>query len=164
MIWLVILASAVLFSIFGAIIFTFENRINLPISFAISSCFIIASSYSMNAGVNAEKRLNFERQRYWLWITLSLGALFFMLQLYSWLVILQLVGATANLKLYIIMLTCIHLLHVLGGMIMIVYTLNKQKANIRDIRNVMRLETTAIFWHFIGGLWIYIYLLMLIGF
>jgi len=95
----------------------------------------------------------------WLYITLFLGLLFIAGQYVAW---LQLRGrglylATNPSSSFFYVLTVTHALHVLGGLGGLVYVLHKWSKSVLR-RN--QLDATARYWHFMGGLWVYLLLLL----
>lgn len=163
LVWLSIVASAALFSILGAFAFTLNVNIKLPQSFLYSTFIILLSSFTMHKAVKLERKLDFKAQKQWLWVTLGLGTAFFLVQLYSWQWVFQQYASRSNLKFYIVILTSAHLLHVLVGMVMILTAIVKNKHQIKDVQHVLRLEMSALFWHFVDILWVLLYVLMLLA-
>jgi cytochrome c oxidase subunit III len=97
----------------------------------------------------------------WLYITLFLGLLFVAGQYVAWLQLHAqgLYLATNPNSSFFYVLTAVHALHVtggLGGLVRVIYRLN------HSILRKSSLDATSTYWHFMGGLWIYLLLLLLI--
>jgi cytochrome c oxidase subunit 3 len=95
----------------------------------------------------------------WLYVTLFLGLLFVAGQYIAWkqLAAQGLYLATNPSSSFFYVLTAMHAFHVLGGLVGLVYCIRKlSKSNLR--RNT--LVATARYWHFMGGLWVYLILLL----
>ena len=95
----------------------------------------------------------------WLYITLFLGLLFVAGQYVAW-VQLRAQGlylATNPNSSFFYVLTAVHALHVtggLGGLVRVIHRLNK------SILRKSSLDATSTYWHFMGGLWVYLLVLL----
>jgi cytochrome c oxidase subunit 3 len=99
----------------------------------------------------------------WLSITLSLGLLFVVGQYIAWLQ-LRAQGwyvATNPSSSFFYVFTCIHALHVFGGLGGLVSAL--RKLNRGSLRR-STLDATSHYWHFMDGLWLYLLFLLLTRF
>jgi cytochrome c oxidase subunit 3 len=56
------------------------------------------------------------------------------------------------------LLTFLHALHVLVGILVLVYLAGRLMASHRTFRRSL-FDNTAIYWHFMGALWLYLFLL-----
>ncbi len=95
----------------------------------------------------------------WLYVTLFLGLLFVAGQYFAWkqLAAQGLYLATNPSSSFFYLLTAVHALHVLGGLGGLIYCIRKlRKSTLR--RNA--LVATARYWHFMGGLWVYLLVLL----
>lgn len=138
----------------------------LPIQVWISTAIIIASSVTYHLG-----KLSVERQRQpsakkWLVVTTVLGAAFISSQLLSWL-------ALVNRGLYMqsnpyagffYIMTAVHAVHVLGGIAALGAILLRVWHPTENPNNIARRKTLAQvvgwYWHFMGGLWIVLFVLL----
>jgi cytochrome c oxidase subunit 3 len=57
-------------------------------------------------------------------------------------------------------LTFLHLLHVVGGIIMLAVFVKRSFSEEYTKDNTMSVKAGVIFWHFLGGLWIYLLLFL----
>jgi cytochrome c oxidase subunit 3 len=96
----------------------------------------------------------------WLAVTLVLGLAFCVGQFMVWQQ-LRAAGiylATNPNSSFFYVLTVIHALHVLAGIIALVYLMGRLVASHSTFRRSF-FENTAIYWHFMGVLWVYLFLL-----
>ena len=63
---------------------------------------------------------------------------------------------------YMYLLSFVHVLHVLGGLIFLAVLLIGAKFGKKKVLDKMRLRLGAIYWHFVDGLWIYLLLFLLL--
>lgn len=63
---------------------------------------------------------------------------------------------------YIYILSFVHLLHVLGGILFLLGLLLRAKIGKRKTLNPLRLRLGGIYWHFVDGLWVYLLLFLLL--
>ncbi len=90
LVWLFVISSFMLFAALtsGFIVYTAGSvergiKISLPQAFIYSTAVIFISSFTMHMAYLSGKRLQFDKQKLYLIITILLGLLFFGLQLYS---------------------------------------------------------------------------------
>jgi cytochrome c oxidase subunit 3 len=97
----------------------------------------------------------------WLYITLSLGLLFLVGQYVAWLRLRNegLYVATNPSSSFFYLLTVTHALHVLGGLGGLLYVIRKLSKSVLR-RN--QFVATARYWHFMGVLWVYLLILLLV--
>ena len=95
----------------------------------------------------------------WLYITLVFGLLFVTGQYVAW-VRLRAEGlylATNPSSSFFYLLTAAHVLHVLGGLIGLLYVIGKlRKSQLRK----STLDAASRYWHFVDILWVYLLLLL----
>jgi len=137
----------------------------LPDAFIISTIIIILSSLSFILAKRALKRDVRQTTTLWLLITLGLGLAFIYSQLIGFGQIIQLgynfTGPTSNITMsFIYVIAVAHILHVVAGLIslvVVVYNHFKQKYNASQM---LGLELSATFWHFVDGLWLFLFLFL----
>jgi cytochrome c oxidase subunit III len=95
----------------------------------------------------------------WLYITLLLGLLFVMGQYVAWtrLTAEGLYLATNPSSSFFYLLTATHGLHVLGGLVGLLYVIGKVKQS--ELRR-STLDAASRYWHFVDLLWIYLLVLL----
>jgi cytochrome c oxidase subunit 3 len=97
----------------------------------------------------------------WLLVTLGLGLAFLLGQYEAWrqLASQGLFLATNPSSSFFYVLTAVHGVHLLGGLAALGYLAGKLAAAAPRLRR-STVEATSIYWHFMGGLWIYLLLVM----
>lgn len=95
----------------------------------------------------------------WLYVTASLGAVFVVGQYVAWLQLRSegLYLATNPNSSFFYLLTAIHALHVLGGLVGLTYVMRKLH---RVVLRRSTLDSFAYYWHFMGILWVYLLVLL----
>jgi cytochrome c oxidase subunit 3 len=93
----------------------------------------------------------------WLGITLLLGLSFVAGQYLAWrhLAAQGLYLATNSNSSFLYVFTGMHALHLLGGIAVLVYLLGRIIGGHASLRHHL-LDNTAVYWHFMGGLWLYL--------
>ncbi len=137
---------------------TFE----LPTSFYISTLLIVLSSLTLIVSLRLLKKDNLKASFLLLVTTLLLGVGFIYYQ-YDGFNYLRSVGlfftgenSTVSTS-FIIGITFMHVLHLIAGLIVllvVIYNHFKSKYNATE---TLGFELGAIFWHFVGVLWIYLF-------
>jgi cytochrome c oxidase subunit 3 len=142
-------------------------KIAMPQAFVYSTAVIVISSITMYLASKAAKSLQFAKQRLFLWATFLLGALFLALQVYAWYVLTFKMGVffvnpNASQS-FIYVFSGMHLLHILGGLVLIIISLIGTYRKTPQVINLFRMEMTSIFWHFVDIIWIYLYVFLLLN-
>lgn len=141
---------------------------NLPFQVWISTAIILASSFTYSLAHKAIDSGNHQKTKTWLMATTVLGAMFVSSQLLLW---LELVRRGVYMRGnpyagFFYMITVLHAVHVIGGIIALGYILlhawdeagwEREQKRRREISSAV-----GWYWHFMGGLWIV--LLLLLGF
>lgn len=171
--WLFLISSFMLFAGLSSafIVYTAGSadrglKIILPQIFKYSTAVIIISSITMHMAYLSGKRLQFDREKIYLLLTIVLGVLFFFLQLRAWSTLVSQGVYFSNYNAsqsFIYVFTGAHLLHIFAGILMLIGVLIGRLQNITQVRNMFRLELSSIFWHFIDILWIYLYVFLLLS-
>ncbi len=137
----------------------------LPDIILISTALIVTSSLTMFAAQQAIKKNNFKLTTLALFITLALGIGFFFTQIAGWRELtsqrIYFMGKASNASgsfLYLIAL--VHLLHMVGGLIALTVSLIKTLLKKYSSADYLGIELTAIYWHFLDLLWVYLFLFL----
>ena len=70
-------------------------------------------------------------------------------------------GRTANAAgSFFFMLTWLHLMHIAGGFICLIVTAVNAARNKYSATNYLGVKLTAVYWHFLGILWVYLFLFL----
>ncbi|SDP93950.1 cytochrome c oxidase subunit 3 [Mucilaginibacter sp. OK268] len=139
----------------------------MPDAFKYSTAVIIISSITLLLASKAAKQLQFAKQRMFLWLTFVLGVAFFAIQVYAWYVLtykmnVYLTDPNAS-RSFVYIFTGMHLLHIIAAILLLLNTLAGTYKNIPQVRNLFKMEMTSIFWHFLGIIWIYLYVFLLLN-
>ena len=136
--------------------------IEMPGVLWFNTIVLLASSVSIEVSRRALKRNDYARFRLWIGFTTLLGLAFLGGQVLAW---RQLASQGVYINShphssFFYLLTSLHGLHLLGGVIALAYvTIAALRMRIGFKRRAA-VNVTAIYWHFMDGLWIYLFLLL----
>ena len=170
---LVGICSAFLFisiSYFATTVGTNFNNFKLPLLFHANTIIILVSSYTM---AQARKAINNDDTKGYLnglLVTTGLSLAFTFFQITAWQELhasgIVLKNNIAGAYLYVI--SGLHLVHLLAGVVVLLWfalkALDKRNDAVKlllfeaDPFTKMRVDLLTTYWHFVDGLWIYIYL------
>lgn len=138
---------------------------DLPSMLWYTSGIIILSSIFMQWAYISAKRDKPEQVKLALAITTVLGILFLVGQVKAWGQMVDanvyFTGNPAGSFLYIF--TGIHGLHLVSGVIYLIYMLISSFRYKVHSKNMLNMEMSATWWHFLGGLWIYLFIFLLLN-
>jgi cytochrome c oxidase subunit 3 len=139
------------------------NFFPMPFAFWVTSGLVILSSVSMHLAVQAAKRRNLSTLVTWLWISALLGLAFLTGQFLGW---VELADSGIYFRdnpsnSFIIVLTGLHGLHLVGGIIAVIFVLIKALLYKYKEGETLGIELCATYWHFMGALWIYLFFFLL---
>jgi cytochrome c oxidase subunit 3 len=170
--WLFVGASFLLFAALTSGFIVYSGgaghglRVKLPDIFIYSSCVIVLSSVTMFMASRAAKRSQISKQRLYLWLTLGLGILFCVLQVYAWSILVKMgiyfVNPNASQS-FIYVFTFVHLVHIIAGLGFILNAIFVSYKNKPQAINLFKMEISSIFWHFVDIMWIYLYVFLLLN-
>ena len=139
---------------------------DLPLPVWISTVLIIASSVTYHFGKSAVDRVSPLIARKWFVVTTVIGAAFISSQLLAW-VELSARGLYMSANPYagfFFLLTAVHAAHVLGGIIALGAILLRTLRPAHTDEDVLRWRSLAQvvgwYWHFMGALWLLIFILL----
>ena len=137
----------------------------LPSISIISTAIIVTSSLTMLIAQLAIKKNNYFLANLGLFLSLVLGITFFFTQIEAWKELsaqgIFFVGKYSNAAgsfLYLIAL--VHLAHMIGGLIAVTVSLTKCLLKKYSSSDFLGIELTAIYWHFLDALWVYLFLFL----
>lgn len=142
------------------------NPFDLPIQVWISTAIIIGSSVTYVAAERAVRRQDQDRAKKWLVATTVLGAMFISSQILAWFELVKL-GIYVQSNPYagfFYILTALHAAHVAGGIIALGYVVlmtwdrRRFEAAIERVTDIA--GAVGWYWHFMGVLWIVLFLLL----
>jgi cytochrome c oxidase subunit 3 len=131
-----------------------------------NTAILIASSFTL---VHARKRLRAGDDasfRHWWTVTTILGVFFLVGQVIAWrqLVAQGLFLATNPSSSFFYVFTVAHALHLLGGVIALIsLALRSPSRPFRRLTFATATEVAAMYWHFMDGLWVFLFLVLLLG-
>jgi len=142
------------------------NPFELPIQVWLSTAIIVVSSLTYHLAQTAIFREDEAASRKWLVVTTVFGAAFISSQLLAWLALtsrgLYMRGNPYAGFFYI--LTAVHAVHVLGGITALGAILLKVWYGVRGDEALQRAKTLSQvvgwYWHFMGALWIVLFVLL----
>ena len=132
----------------------------------LSTALILLSSGALEAARRNLKQLLDAGYSRWLSITATLGVGFLVSQLLAWRQLARqgVYLASNPHSSFFYLLTATHGLHLLGGLLAVVYLLFRTRRQREDetaeARRFAHADAVAIYWHFMDGLWIYLFLLL----
>ena len=137
----------------------------LPNAFLISTIVIIISSGTFIAAKRAIKKDNRSLTTIFLLITLVLGVFFIINQLKGFQEIINsgynFTGPTSNVTMsYIYLIAVVHIVHVVAAIISLLVVIVNHLRQKYNSKNLLGLELSATFWHFVDILWLYLFLFL----
>lgn len=152
--------------------------VKLPVIFHANTVIILLSSYTFRQSVLAIRNENSEAYYRNLMLTYGLGIAFIIFQILGWTELFR-DGVGMSSKVYgndggyLIMISSMHILHILAGLVpmsVAVFRARKRKKDpvkklLYDSNpdNQYKIKLLEFYWHFIDGLWVYLYLFFLVN-
>lgn len=139
---------------------------DLPQLFYVSTAIILVSSVFMNWVLAAAKKDNFRNMKIAALITLLLGVAFIVVQFKAYGILVEnnivFAGDASNAAgSFLYILTGLHILHLVAGILALLFVFVKILRGKYNSGNLFGIRVCAIFWHFLGALWIYLFLFLL---
>ena len=165
-IWVGVFAITMSFAAFSSALVVREgttdwSHLVLPPLLYLNTVFILASSLTLELSRRALREAAGARSAAgWIGLTLLLGMAFCFGQYRAWLD-LRAQGiylATNPNSSFFYLLTSLHALHVLAGIFVLVYLAGSLLASHGKFRRSF-FNHAAVYWHFMGVLWVYLFLL-----
>lgn len=138
----------------------------MPKVLGLSTALILISSITMEVSRRSLKRQSDAGYGRWLMITVALGLGFLASQVFAWrqLVRQGVYLASNPYNSFFYLFTAAHGLHLLGGILALVYlllrTTRKRGTVDGELRRVGAADAATIYWHFMDGLWVALFLLL----
>ena len=138
--------------------------LDLPRILWFSTVLLLVSSFTIEIARRRQRERTDPGVRQWLSFTLVLGALFLGTQYWGWrdLAAQGMYLSTNPSSSFFYVLTAAHGLHIFGGVLALSYAVYRVWAPADWITQPAAIEATALYWHFMDGLWVYLFLLLLI--
>ena len=140
--------------------------IAMPKLLWLSTALILISSMTMEISRRSLKQQRHAGYGRWLMITVALGLAFLATQLFAWrqLVRQGVYMASNPYNSFFYLFTAAHGLHLLGGILALAYlslrTTRKRSTVEGELRRVGATDAATIYWHFMDGLWVALFLLL----
>lgn len=158
---------------FGAIVFVYLahelNRgwtpIRMPSAIVLSTIVLISSSFTLEIARKKLKAKLLENFKQWIMVSTFLGITFFATQLVAWKqliakgVYMEAVNPHAT---FFYILTGAHALHLLGGLVGLCYVLFGAIYYRFNADRRSAVDVATVYWHFMDGLWIFLFLLLFV--
>ena len=133
---------------------------SLPRILLLSTGILVVSSITFEFARKALRADNRSGFNQWMWLTTALGLGFLACQLIAWrnLRASQVYVSSNPHSGFFYVLTGAHGAHLIFGVLALVFVVIRR--NKYSAQNRTAVEVTSIYWHFMDGLWIYLYLLL----
>lgn len=170
--WLFIISIVMIFAAMTSAYIVRQGEGNwldfdLPGIFWVNTAIIFLSSVTMHLAYKAAKKDNINALKIAMAVTTALGIAFLIGQYQSWseLVAQNVVfsdpGTPAGSFVYVF--TGLHGFHLISGVIFLIIVLISAFRYKVHSRNMVQIEMCATYWHFLDGLWIYLFLFLLMN-
>lgn len=149
--------------------------LQLPLVFHANTVLILVSSFTFRYAMEAAKQDNDTQYIQGLGVTFLLGSLFLLFQYFGW---RELLNEGVRLHkdqggAYVFLISGVHAVHVLGGLVALGVALfrayKRQKDPVQHLLyearpdKIMRIKLVSRYWHFVDGLWLYLYVFFLVN-
>ena len=137
-------------------------QLNVPRVLWLNTLILIASSFTLARSRGRLLADDLPGFRHWWSVTTILGVFFLIGQVIAWrqLAAAGLFLATNPASSFFYVFTAAHGLHLLGGVLALLYIA------VRPTHRLTRgtaTEVVSMYWHFMDGLWVFLFLLLLLG-
>jgi cytochrome c oxidase subunit 3 len=141
------------------------QNIQLPSLLWPNTVILLLSSITIEISQRAIRRNQIAGMKRWLAISAVLGLMFVVGQLAAW---RQLVNSGVYLpstlqSSFFYILTGLHGIHIAGGIVALGFVMFRAANNRLTIFNHQPLKLCATYWHFMDGLWLYLFVLLLLS-
>ena len=142
------------------------TEIIVPVQFWVNTGIILASSVSMIWAVRAARKDKLETVKLALSITTILGIAFVVGQLLAFREMVALkehfTGGNVSHS-FVYVLSGAHGLHLISGVVfLLIVMVSTFKYKVHS-KNMNQIEMCATYWHFLGGLWLYLFVFLLLN-
>lgn len=137
----------------------------LPGTLWISTLVLIFCSLAHHAALKAVREDRLAALRHWLFLAMLMGAAFLVSQGYSWYLLIEshLPPNARNLYAFsFYMLTTLHALHVLGGLIGLVVVWCRARVGAYSAHAHAAIWRNTAYWHFLDAVWLVLFATLLL--
>ena len=170
LLWIGIVSIVMLFAgLTSAYIVRADNgnwlKFDLPDIFFLSTAIIITSSITFFLSHLSAKKNNYSGVKLWVFVTFVLGIVFCFTQFQGWSALYEkgivFAGKYSNASgSFLYVLTGVHMAHLFAGLISLFVVLINSLRKRYDSENLLGLELSGIYWHFLDLLWVYLFLFL----
>lgn len=144
------------------------SSFELPLQFWLNTGIMIASSVTMIWAQRSARKDNLEQTKMALAMTTALGIAFLIGQWLAWEKMVEMnyyfAGSGSNSSSsFIYVLTGFHGLHIVSGVVFLVLVLIAAFKFKVHSRSMLKIEMCSTYWHFLGGLWLYLFVFLLLN-
>ncbi len=136
----------------------------LPSLFYVTSLIIVGSSIALQWAYFEAKKDKLESVKILVLVTTILGLSFLVGQFFGWKQLvansIYLVGNPSGSFLYI--LTGLHAVHIISAIIFLLIVCYSAFKGKTHSKNMAKMEMCTTYWHFLGGLWLYLFIFLLL--
>jgi cytochrome c oxidase subunit 3 len=137
----------------------------LPQLLWTSTFILLASSLTAQLAYRAGRQDNLGALKAYLSLSVALGVVFLITQVYSWGVLIDnnvyFVGNPSGTFLYVLM--GVHGFHLISGIIYLLIVLVRSFRFKVHSKNLLHLGLSVSYWHFLDGLWLYLFIFLLLN-
>ena len=138
---------------------------DLPNIFVVSTVVILLSSFTMQMAVKKSREQNENQYRGFIAVTAIFGVLFILLQIQGFATLeassIALTGVRSNSAAsFLFVITGLHLLHVAGGVLALVWASLKAFKAKNNANNDLSIKLISNYWHFVDILWVYLFVFL----
>lgn len=167
--WMALVAIVMLFAAFTSAFVVRKGLSNdwvtteLPRVLWLNTLILIVSSTTLEVSRRSLKAGAGSRFKGWLYVTVALGLAFLGGQLLAWreLTSRGVYLSTNPSSSFFYLLTATHGVHLAGGIVALAYVALRAGRIALVAANRTAVDVTALYWHFMDGLWIYIFVLLM---
>lgn len=140
-------------------------QFDMPDMFLYSTVVLVLSSVAMHWTYLKAKDNSLKAVKIGITTTAAIAIAFFYMQYLSWVKLVSqdvfLVGNPSGSFVYIF--SGLHLAHLIGGLVfLLVVFLDTMNYKVHS-KSMLAIEMCTTYWHFLGGLWIYLYLFLVMN-
>jgi len=138
------------------------HPLTVPRILWLNTAVLIASSFTLSHARKLFKANNQQGFRHWWGVTTILGVFFLVGQIVAWrqLAAAGLFLATNPSSSFFYVFTAAHGVHLLGGVLALTWILFRPT---HRLTKGTATEVAAMYWHFMDGLWVFLFLLFILG-
>lgn len=141
------------------------SSFELPALFWVNSGLIVISSFTMYWAQRSARRDELEQVKLAVTITTVLGLLFLVGQFLAWGKMVDMhyhftgMGSNTSSS-FIYVISGAHGAHVISGVFVLISLLLATFRGEVHSKNMIRIEMCSTYWHFLGGLWLYLFVFL----